>query len=299
MAYPSYVVAQSIYPKMYLAKSTNRGASFQYSTLLNIPVGVQDTNLKNGYCLIADPGDPNKLTFASVNGQHGDADIFVSTTNNGGATWSNLVRVNDDSISNGKDQDLVWASYNNTGNLAVTWRDRRNGTGTGFYQPCDIYAAVSHDNGATFLPNVLMSSLTVPFDSVLTHDGNDFMGSCLVGDTIYAAWSDVRSGKLNIYFAKASDSTGTSTGIVKISTEDITLINVFPDPAVNSFTVTLSSGGADGKLEIYDAAGRKIFQKKNPEITEVVDCRKFSNGIYQVVFSSEEYTAEKKIMVVR
>ena len=297
IAYPSYVPAQSIYPKMYLARSTNRGVNFQYSTLINIPVGVTDTNLKSGYCLAASPIDSNKLAFACVNGQNGDPDIFVSTSNDGGSTWSNLVRVNDDIIGNGIDQDLVWCSYNTTGDLSVTWRDRRNGSGVGFYQACDTYGAVSHDNGVTFNSNFLLSSATAPFDSVLTNDGNDFMSSNLIGDTIYAAWGDVRSGKLNIYFVKTSDSTGASTGIVNIASEDILFMNVFPEPATNSFTVSLSSVMPDGKLEIFDVSGKKVFQKNNPGMTEPVNCRKFSNGIYNLFYSSGEYSIHKKIMV--
>lgn len=202
IAYPSYLFSQSPYGKILFAKSYNRGSTFTHNDLLvNFPA-VADTNYKLGYTLEANPGDANQLAYAFVGKFYGDPDIFVTASNNGGTTWSTPVRVNDDSLANGVGQDLVWISYQKNGDMLVTWRDRRNGTGTGFFQPSDIYCSVSKDNGASFLPNIRLSSVTAPFDSVLIKNGNDFMSCALVSDTVYAAWSDVRNTKLNIYFAK-------------------------------------------------------------------------------------------------
>jgi hypothetical protein len=298
-AYPSYLPSQSIYPKIYLAKSYDRGNHLQYYELLNNPVAQGDTNLKSGYVLTADPVNPNRISFAYVGGQNGDADIFIVTTNNGGTTWSSPVRVNDDAISNGIDQDLVWANYNTAGDLAVTWRDRRNGTGTGFFQPCDVYATVSRDNGATFLPNFRLSSVTAAFDSVLMQNGNDFMSSKLVGDTICAAWGDVRSGKLNIYFAKANDSTGVTAGIVQVASEDLFSIEVYPNPAKEKITISLPFTNENATLEITDATGRKVVEKRNPKPIEVINCISLSSGSYNVSFTFEKYSVRKSFIVNR
>ncbi|MBK8808284.1 MAG: hypothetical protein IPO21_17320 [Bacteroidales bacterium] len=66
--------------------------------------------------------------------KNGDADIMAFHTNDGGQTWSSPIRINDDSLSNGKAQDMVWGSYNEQGNLVVTWRDRRNSVANGFLE---------------------------------------------------------------------------------------------------------------------------------------------------------------------
>jgi hypothetical protein len=201
-AYPSYLFSQSPYAKILFAKSYTRGSHFNYYDLLvNFPA-VADTNYKLGYILAANPANASQLAFAFIGNLNGDPDVFVASTNNGGTTWSTPVRVNDDAVGNGIGQDLVWISYAANGDMLVAWRDRRNGAGTGYFQACDTYCAVSRNNGTSFLPNIRLSSATAAFDSVLIKNGNDFMSCALASDTIYAAWSDVRNTRLNIYFAK-------------------------------------------------------------------------------------------------
>jgi hypothetical protein len=68
-------------------------------------------------------------------------------------------------------------------------------------------------------------------------NGNDFQSCALVTDTIYSAWGDVRSGKLNIYFAKTSDSTGLGTGIISIDQQEGNSLTVFPNPADETLTI--------------------------------------------------------------
>lgn len=222
VAYPSYVFTQSPYAKILFAKTYNKGIHFSYSNLLvNFPP-VSDSNYKLGYILATNPANSAQLAFAFIGNLFGDPDVFVTSTNDGGLTWNSPVRVNDDPVSNGVGQDLVWISYASNGDMLVAWRDRRNGTGTGYFQPCDTYSAVSKNNAASFLPNIRLSSVTAPFDSVLMQNGNDFMSCALANDTIYAAWSDIRNTKLNIYFAKTivDCSTNKWTGVVSNAWEN-------------------------------------------------------------------------------
>jgi hypothetical protein len=296
-AYPSYVASQSIYPKVYLAKSYDKGAHFQYYDMLSSPVGAPDTNLKQGYCLVSDPINSNRMAEVYVGGQNGDADIFIITTNNGGVTWSNPVRVNDDAIGNGKHQDMPWASYNSAGRLVVTWRDRRNGTGTGFQQASDTYAALSTDNGASFYPNFRLSSMTAAFDSVLYQNGNDFMGCKLVGDTICATWGDVRTGKLNIFFAKASDSTGISAGVTEVASEETGTLTVYPNPASSIIQITLPFISSNAVLTLTDASGKIVFEKKAPKGEEQIDINGLARGIYYAIYGLGDIVYKQSLVI--
>jgi hypothetical protein len=239
IAFPSYLPAQGLLPKFILAKSYNGGASFTYHTMVQGATSATDPNYKLGYRLVANPANANQLALAYITSQNGDPDIFVITTNDGGINWSAPKRINDDPLANGKAQDLVWVSYGENGKLALTWRDRRNGTGTGFFQPSDAYCAVSSDNGATFQPNFRLSSMTAPFDSILLQNGNDFMSCELRHDTIYAAWGDVRNGHLNIWFTKASANSGMGSGVTLINPEGVNPLRVFPNPASGRVFVQL------------------------------------------------------------
>jgi hypothetical protein len=295
--YPSYVASQSVYLKYYLAKSYNRGAGFQYSSVLTNPTPVGDTNFKAGYHLAANPANANQMAFVFIDNRNGDPDIFVVSTNNGGQSWSNPLRVNNDAMGNGKAQDMPWADYNETGDLLVTWRDRRNGSGTGFYQqPFETYAAISNNNATSFGNNLNLCTVLTPFDSALAQKGNDFLCCKLVSDTIYAAWADFRTGNMNVFFAKMVDSV--ATGIIRINTEEIELLQVSPNPSNGDFSVSHVLNDANElKLLILDDLGKIVFEKDHPARTEKINTSKFSAGVYFVKLIAEEYSETKRIIL--
>ncbi|MBL7813323.1 MAG: hypothetical protein JNL57_13965 [Bacteroidetes bacterium] len=212
-AFPSYVVSQNVYPRFILATSRTAGAKLNYIPMQAANDAVSDTNLKLGYFLAADPNNTNRMALIRVaKSGSGDADIMVMRTNDEGETWTAQVRVNDDTLGNGKLQDMPWACYGNNGTLAAVWRDRRNSPGTGFFnQATDCYCAFSKDNGATWSKNIKISTQTAGYDAILTQNGNDFQGCTLHNDTLYSTWSDTRNGKLVVYFAITDLESGTTT----------------------------------------------------------------------------------------
>ncbi len=80
--------------------------------------------------------------------RNGDADVFVMASRDGGTTWGEPVRVNDDPKGNGKDQLFAWMAVDRRdGSLNVIFYDRRGleGTKTG------LTLARSVDGGKTFV----------------------------------------------------------------------------------------------------------------------------------------------------
>ena len=298
VAYASYLPAQSVLPQYIIAKSYNRSIEFDYHTIYSGIPGAIDTNYKLGHHFTANPANSNQLTMAIVINKNGDPDIYTASSNDGGTSWNTIVRVNDDSIGNGVAQDMVWAQYATNGDLLVTWRDRRN-AGTGFFVGSDFYSAVSHDNGATFQKNIRLSNVTAAFDSVLLQNGNDFMSCYLVNDTICALWGDVRSGKLNIYFAKTSDSTGLTTGLVKISEEEIFAVSVYPSPAQNDFSIILPADKESATIELLNETGQLVMRKENVSSNQRIDCSQLSSGIYFLRITSGNDVCLKKLNINR
>ena len=302
-AYPSYLASQSVYPKILFAKSYTRGATFQYYDLAVNPTALStaDSSYKSGYHLVTNPMNANQMALVAVAGTYGDPDIFVSTTNNGGVTWSGLVRVNDDTQANGVGQDMPWGSYDKNNNLVIVWRDRRNGGGSGYSQNSDTYCAVSHDNGATFQPNIKLSSTTATFAAILLQKGNDFMSCQLLNDTIYAAWGDTRNGYLNIFFAKASVSTGSVGGVTVINQEDEPEISIYPNPAKEQFFITSKNKELKQiSLSVFDDSGKLVYSKRienNIEPTSV-DIPKLAEGIYFIQATSENKLIYNQKLVV-
>jgi hypothetical protein len=303
IAYPTYLPAQNVFPQMVFAKSYNKGVGFSYTDLLTFNmnlIGSMDTSYKLGHRLSANSLNANQLVFADVINEYGDPDIFASTSNDGGATWSNLIRVNDDSIGNHVAQDMVWAHYGNNGDLLVTWRDRRNALpDTGFYVATDFYAAVSHDNGATFQKNIRLSNVSAAYDTVLLLKGNDFMSCSLYNDTIEAVWGDTRNGYLNIYFSKTSDSTGISTGVVKVASEKIYNLLLYPNPAQNEINLIFNDENALHNIEVLNEAGQVVMKKEGLTSNSKLDCSQLQSGVYFVRVLNEEDFGLSRFVVSR
>ena len=121
-----------------------------------------------------------------------DTDIYVRFSNNNGTNWSSRVRVNDDTIGNGKSQFLPRIAIDQTsGNIAVSFYDCRNSPGN---TTTELWATISTDGGATFLPNVKVSagvsSALVTAIANTGFDYGDYCGLCFHAGTFYPCWAD-------------------------------------------------------------------------------------------------------------
>ncbi|MEI6766908.1 MAG: T9SS type A sorting domain-containing protein [Bacteroidota bacterium] len=278
--YPSYVASQNPLPAYYLATSADKGQSFSYSNVFAAIPASNDTNFKLGYQLITDPADSNRMVFLIPDAQNGDNDIFAFRSSNGGQSWNGPVRINDDALSNGKAQDMVWGAYNTTGGLIVTWRDRRDASSNGFWNAgYDFYYATSTDNGQTFSANQKLSSQFITFDSVISQSGNDFLGCTYSGDTLCSVWGDTRNGRMNIYFAKTIAGTNTSVEIMLLNGEGPQW-NIYPNPVHEELNVAASAELAGKEVRIYNASGKKISSYMLKEMNEKISIKGFKAGIY-------------------
>jgi hypothetical protein len=89
----------------------------------------------------------------SPSGTSSDTNVFVRHSDDDGATWSNAVRVNDDTGTSSQFFSSV-AVDQATGNVVAGWMDCRNSaTNT----QAEYFVSASTDGGATFLPNVQVS----------------------------------------------------------------------------------------------------------------------------------------------
>lgn len=143
-----------------------------------------------------------------------EAEVRFTRSTDGGATWSTPIAVDDTTSINDRFQPAV--ATNATGQVMVTWYDRRNNAlQTGF--PIDLYGAVSNDGGLTFGTNnrITPAAFGVPplkpnFDTLVVVC---YMGdyNALVGTpTGFAAgWGDNRDlvgarPDPNVYYANVA-----------------------------------------------------------------------------------------------
>jgi hypothetical protein len=291
--YPTYETSQNILPGYIHASSTNSGNSFSYHPAIYAIPGAQDTLIKAGYNLKVDPSDPDHLAFAyTFRPNGGDADVQIIESTNGGITWTSAIRVNDDPIGNGKMQDLVWCDFDTDGDLIVGWRDRRNASGTGYSVSSDIWGAVKWKDSINFSANFRIADSLANYQAVLSENGNDFMNIAMRNDTMYAVWGDVRTGVLQIWFAKRDLITGV-TSVEQITSEQIPTFNIYPNP-VKDFLYY--NGMEVLQIDIYDMSGKIKLQTKPLQNNQPIDISQLPTGSYIATFTTINSKVSKKII---
>jgi hypothetical protein len=152
-----------------MAKSTDGGDTFSAPTTvqaINRVDGFPNSAFRNDSLPTAgvDPGDGTLYVAwddrhmtkpggtcppdsAAPPDQVCDSDILMTRSKDGGATWSDPIRVNQDTIGNGKDQFQPQLAVTPGGQLDMMWFDRRNDP-QDFY--IDTYVGRSNDKGATW-----------------------------------------------------------------------------------------------------------------------------------------------------
>jgi hypothetical protein len=134
----------------------------------------------------------------------GDPNILLSTSSDAGATWSVPKRINDDPARTGALQFQPAIAVAPNGVVSVSFFDTRVDPAHKFI---DVFLAQSEDHGASFRPNVRVTSVSwdpavgAPVDG----GGNEFIGDYqgLTADDQYAHpfWNDTRDGAQQIYTA--------------------------------------------------------------------------------------------------
>ncbi len=134
------------------------------------------------------------VVFASNPPGVDQSDVYFVRSSDGGRTWSEPVRLNDDRTPN--DQFLPALAVAPDGTIAAIWYDRRHDPEN---LKIDVYMAVSTDGGRTWLPNKRVT--TVSFGVPPLGPNFDRVRPCYMGDYIditadarnfYLAWGDNR-----------------------------------------------------------------------------------------------------------
>jgi PKD repeat protein len=152
------------------------------------------------YCVYASndpPGNGNK------------PDIWCRRSDDGGATWSSAVRVNNDFNyqSNHQWHPAVWCDKN-TGRLYVQWMDTRD---TPTSDSALIYASYSDNGGVSFAPNKPVSNKKMRIDCPSCGGGGnpryqgDYNGIVSNDNVAMLTFADWRNGNFGSYTAYFPD----------------------------------------------------------------------------------------------
>jgi hypothetical protein len=220
------------YYTMKMSKSTDGGQTFSIPEpiFLYYPVGTVDGSIQvyNAPAGDADisggPYDGN-IYISTTNGNasdvfyHADIDFIKST--DGGQTWLDPLRINDDPLGVDVDQFHPWLVVNDEGIISVIFYDQRIDPA---HYEFDVFAAYSFDGGETFTTNERITDVSSspdqlrpmvhnPYEGRFDDNGDyialsplagkiaEYIGVSMNGDNVTAAWTDTRNGNQDVFGA--------------------------------------------------------------------------------------------------
>ena len=132
------------------------------------------------------------LAYAGWGGSTTQADVFFSRSLDGGRTWTDAFRVNNDAGGATQNEPSLFVDHN--ADIYAAWTDYRNGN-------ADVFFSKSTDGGLSFSANVRMNDVT----------GNWQREPDLAVDSaglIHAVWTDNRNAGItgpDIYYGNSTD----------------------------------------------------------------------------------------------
>lgn len=241
-------------------RSSNGGGSFGQDTVISDQPGGWDFTIPGIYRANGFPVTKTDVSFGPHRGRiyvnwsdqrNGDTDVFLIRSDNGGATWSPRVRVNDDPLGNGAEQFFTWFDVDpTTGFVYVVFYDRRA------YAPgstmTDVYLAISEDGGSSFVNQKISETPFVPDPSIFFGDYN---GISAFAGKIRPIWTRMDGTTRSIWTAIVDRQ---SAGISELR-DSGGRIMIRPNPARSFAEIS----GADGRgqpvvVSIIDLQGRTV-----------------------------------------
>ncbi len=206
------------------------------------------------------------------NGQN-DTDVWIAKSTDGGNTWSEPVRVNDDPP--GKQQFLSWMTVDNaTGDVYVVFYDRRNYNDNN----TDVYIARSVDGGETFQNFMVSETPFLPSSSVFF---GDYTNITAFDGMVRPIWTRLQNGSLSVLTAIVDISVGIEEQKQK-TTEPFTVQSNYPNPFKESTAIAF-------KINKPSVVNLKVYDVMGKEVAVVIDNKKLARGKYIEHFNAVNY----------
>ncbi len=234
-----------------------------------------------------------------------DPDIILHRSTDGGITWSQGIRVNQDPLNNGKIQYFPYIDVDKFGAVNIIFYDDRNTSS----DSAQLFFARSTDGGNSWSEKLISGHTFKPKPIVggsSTYQG-DHISITSNNTHIFAFWMDDYSGIYQIWCAKIPFSTITEVKEFDPKPEKFSISEFYPQP-FNSYSNVKIYSPVEGYITItlYDAIGNCIGELHSGIIQQgassvQLNTNKFNlpSGIYYCRISMNGRSEMKKLMYLK
>lgn len=208
-----------------------------------------------------------------------DPDIILHRSTDGGATWSGGIRVNQDTLNNGKFQYFPAIHVDATGAVNVLYYDDRETSS----DSSGVYLSRSTDGGNSWADYRISDHHFKPLPIGGLGQGyqGDNIGLTSVGDTLWPVWMDNSTGIYQIWTCPVRISS-LGTGVSdRPAPSDLRLHANYPNPFNGATTIEYD-------LRTAGHARLRVFNTLGQEVATLVNQWQRS-GIHRVYFDPTAY----------
>ena len=230
-----------------------------------------------------------------------DTDVWLAKSSDGGDTWSEAKRVNDDGP--GHQQFFTWMAVDQvTGYLWFVWYDRRNYTDNN----TDVYMAVSTDGGETFINFQVSEEPFLPTAGVFFGDYN-----CITAhdNVIRPIWTRLNSGQRSVWTAIVDPDAVIPVDVSENDKKPIAVLGPnFPNPFAESTVISFKlDRPMQVSLGVYDMFGHQVSLIIHNEYlsrgkyVKYFDAtqNRLAPGVYYFSLTGEGVNLQRKMMLVK
>ncbi len=276
-----YVVGTSEFSDIMVAKTTNAqvpGSSIAWTLSTGVDIdghlsGWTDINpdgLLGQAWVDVDrsdgPGRGNVYVLASVtrNSNTDPADVMFARSTDGGISWDDPVRINDDASL----LDYQWLgtmSVAPNGRIDAIWLDTRSDP-WGLHQKSALFYSYSEDQGMTWSVNKQLSDIFDPHVGWPGTPPQKKMGDYfdMVSDEggAHLAWANTLNGEEDVYYAYITPEV---VGVNEVDPErNFVKVSNYPNPFSDHTTIRYTIGEENHvRLSLYDIYGKEVAELVN------------------------------------
>ena len=228
-----------------------------------------------------------------------DTDIWICRSTDGGHTWSDPLRVNDDSP--GKQQFFTWMAIDQTnGYIYIVFYDRRN------YEDnrTDVYLALSSDGGQTFSNHKISETPFTPTAGIFF---GDYINIAAHNNVIRPIWTRMDQNNLSLWTAIVEPGLFTDVREINqiIKYDNTDNLKVHPNPFNSQAIINYHLEDDETVvIKVCDVLGKEIellfvgHQTKGDH-QAVWNAENMPSGVYIVRMVFNGITKSKKVILTK